>query len=71
MLSYLTIKSIASNCENDDEKYKSMLKVLEEDIKWPETYLLKHGDISFAKEAIETMTHFAKAMRSEAKGQDK
>jgi len=71
MLSFLTIKSIGINSDNEDEKYKSMLKVLEEDIKWPETYLLKHGDISFAKEAMETMTHFAKAMKSEVKDKNK
>ncbi|MCF6299178.1 MAG: hypothetical protein L3J01_04790 [Thiomicrorhabdus sp.] len=67
MLSFLTIKSLGSASDNDEEKYKAMLKVLEDEIKWPETYLLKHGDISFAKEAMETMTHFAKAMKSEVK----
>lgn len=67
MLSFLTIKSVGSTTENSEDKYKSMLKVLEDEIKWPETYLLKHGDISFAKEAMETMTHFAKAMKSEVK----
>ncbi len=48
-----------------------MLKVLEEEIKWPESYLLKNGDVSFAKEVLETMTQFAKAMKSEAKSQSK
>jgi hypothetical protein len=67
MLSFLTIKSVGNTTENSDDKYKAMLKVLEDEIKWPETYLLKHGDISFAKEAMETMTHFAKAMKSEVK----
>ncbi|WP_421303253.1 hypothetical protein [Aeromonas veronii] len=71
MLSYLAIKSLSGNEGGEESKYQAMLKILEEDIKWPESYLLKNGDVSFAKEAIETMTLFAKAMRSEAKSQTK
>lgn len=70
MLSFLTIKSIGDSSDSNEEKYKAMLKVLEDEIKWPETYLLKQGDISFAKEAMETMTHFAKAMKSEVKSKN-
>lgn len=71
MLSYLAIKSFGTESGNEDSKYQAMLKILEEDIKWPESYLMKNGDISFAKEALETMTHFAKAMKSEVKNQAK
>lgn len=71
MMSYLAIKSFGKNSSNEENKYQAMLKVLEEDIKWPESYLLKNIDVSFAKEALETMTHFAKAMKSEVKNQDK
>ncbi|MCG8520184.1 MAG: hypothetical protein MI794_19540 [Pseudomonadales bacterium] len=71
MMSYLAIKTLGGNSSNEEQKYQAMLKVLEEDIKWPESYLLKNGDISFAKEALETMTHFAKAMKSEVKSQSK
>lgn len=71
MMSFLAIKTLGSDSENQESKYQAMLKVLEEDIKWPETYLLKNGDVSFAKEALETMTHFAKAMKSEVKNQSK
>ncbi|HBC3496856.1 TPA: hypothetical protein KDY87_004236 [Vibrio parahaemolyticus] len=71
MMSFLAIKSLGSEAENEESKYQAMLKILEEDIKWPETYLLKNGDVSFAKEAMETMTHFAKAMKSEVKNQAK
>lgn len=67
MLSHLAIKSYGESDSNVEEKYQSMLKLLEKDISWPESYLLKNGDVSFAKEALETMTHFAKAMRSEVK----
>lgn len=71
MMSYLAIKSLSGDESNNDSKYQSMLKILEEDIKWPESYLMKNGDVSFAKEALETMTHFAKAMKSEVKNQSK
>ena len=71
MMSFLAIKSLGSDSQNKESKYQAMLKILEEDIKWPETYLLKNGDVSFAKEALETMTHFAKAMKSEVKNQNK
>ncbi|WP_444904059.1 hypothetical protein ACJJIU_02305 [Microbulbifer sp. CnH-101-E] len=67
MLSYLTIKTLGDDSQDIDSKYKAMLRVLEEDIKWPESYLMKNGDVSFAREAMETMTHFAKAMKTEAK----
>lgn len=71
MMSYLAIKSLSGNEGSEESKYQAMLRVLEEDIKWPESYLLKNGDVSFAKEALETMTQFAKAMKSEAKSQSK
>ncbi|MEI8616108.1 hypothetical protein P4S54_21595 [Shewanella sp. PP-He15 brown] len=71
MMSFLAIKTLGGDSENQESKYHAMLKILEDDIKWPETYLLKNGDVSFAKEALETMTYFAKAMKSEAKSQEK
>jgi len=71
MMSFLAIKTLGNGTSNEEAKYQAMLKILEEDIKWPETYLLKNGDVSFAKEALETMTHFAKAMKSEVKNQPK
>jgi hypothetical protein len=71
MMSYLAIKSLGGSSSDEEQKYQAMLKILEEDIKWPESYQLKNGDVSFAKEALETMTHFAKAMKSEVKNQAK
>ena len=56
MLSFLTISSLGGNDGN--EKYKAMLKILEDEIRWPETYLLKNADISFAKEAMENDDSF-------------
>lgn len=67
MMSYLAIKSLSDESSSKEIKYQAMLKVLEEELKWPESYLLKKSEVSFAKEAIETMSHFAKAIKSEAK----
>lgn len=60
MLIYLISK------ENDSDDFGTLLEQLSSDIKWPETYLLKNADISFAKEALETMTTMAQAFKKEA-----
>jgi len=60
MLAYLILKETP---DNQKENLSKMLDFLNEEIKWPETYLLKNGDISFAKETMEAMTHFAKTMK--------
>lgn len=67
MMSYLAIKSLSDESSSKENKYQSMLRILEEELKWPESYLLKKSEVSFAREAIETMSHFAKAIKSEAK----
>lgn len=67
MMSYLAIKSFSDENSSKEVKYQAMLTVLEEEIKWPESYLLKKPEIGFAREALETMSHFAKAVKSEAK----
>ena len=46
---------------------QNLIEMLRADIKWPETYLTKNPDLNFAKEALETMTLFAKTMRAETK----
>lgn len=60
MLSYLAI--------HDSEKdTSSLVNILSDDIKWPETYLMKNADIGFAKEAMEAMTYMAQTVKKEAK----
>lgn len=60
MLTYLAI--------HDSEKdTTSLAHVLSDDIKWPETYLMKNADVSFAKEAMEAMTYMAQTVKKEAK----
>lgn len=58
MLSYMLIKETQT-----DPNYQELLKNLQEEIKWPETYLLKNSDINFAKEAIETMSLMLKNLK--------
>jgi hypothetical protein len=67
MLSYLVSNEAPKNEESQKERLNTLIKLLSEDIKWPETYLLKSADISFAKEALETMSLLAKSMKSELK----
>jgi hypothetical protein len=64
MLSYLVLKEASGE---EKEKLLSMLDILKEDIKWPETYLLKNSDVSFAKETLETMSYLLKNMKETTK----
>lgn len=58
MLYFLAIRELP---ENQSEK---LGKVLTDEIKFPDTYLLKQGDIGFAKEAMETMLYLTQAIKS-------
>lgn len=64
MLTYLVLKEASGD---QREKLLEVLPLLKEDIKWPETYHLKNGDINFAKEALETMTYMMKTMKEATK----
>lgn len=53
--------------EKGDKDFSILLEQLSSEIKWPETYLLKNADVSFAKDALETMTTMAQAFKQEVK----
>lgn len=53
--------------EKGDKDFTILLEQLSSEIKWPETYLLKNADVSFAKDALETMTTMAQAFKKEVK----
>lgn len=53
--------------EKGDKDFSILLEQLSSEIKWPETYLLKNADISFAKDALETMTTMAQTFKNEVK----
>jgi hypothetical protein len=60
MLAYLLLREYP---EESKGKLNEMLSLLRDDIKWPESYLLKNSDISFAKESMETMTYLLKNIK--------
>ena len=64
---YMLVYLVISGAPGNEIKYASLADMLSDDIKWPESYLMKNPDLNFAKEALETITHFAKAVKSEAK----
>lgn len=64
MLTYLVLKEASSD---QRENLLEILPLFKEDIKWPESYLLKNGDVSYAKEALETMTYMMKTMKEATK----
>lgn len=62
---YMLIYLVSS--EKGDKDFTILLEQLSSEIKWPETYLLKNADVSFAKDALETMTTMAQAFKNEVK----
>ncbi|WP_345886725.1 hypothetical protein [Shewanella algae] len=60
MLSYLAL-------HDSDKDTSALTNILSDDIKWPETYLMKNADVGFAKEAMEAMTYMAQTVKKEAK----
>lgn len=68
MLSYLVIKEMPDNGSDNISNQQHLIQILEQDIKWPESHLTNNPDVSFAKEAMETMTHFAKTLQRESRG---
>ncbi|MES2207283.1 MAG: hypothetical protein V4525_10900 [Pseudomonadota bacterium] len=66
MLVYLATKEATSLGHDAKKSSLHLIEMLRADIKWPESYLTKNADLSFAKEALETINLFAKNMKSEA-----
>ncbi len=58
ILSYLALK------DAKEKKFDTspVVSLLQEEIKWPETYLLKSPDVNFAKECVETATNLIKSL---------
>lgn len=66
ILAYLALK------DGKDKGFDpaSVVSMLQEEIKWPETYLLKKPDVNFAKECLETTTNLIKSLQINNKNQD-
>jgi hypothetical protein len=68
MLVYLTQKSLSTASKDPQhENSLTLLRMLEKEIQWPDSYLLKKADISFAKEALDTLSDFTKNLRKKEK----
>lgn len=65
---YMLIYLVSS--EKADKDFTILLEQLSSEIKWPETYLLKNADVSFAKDALETMTTMAQTFKNEVKNKE-
>ncbi|WP_146035048.1 MFS transporter [Burkholderia ubonensis] len=64
MLIYLANDTLSPELNKDQQKRAEMfVELLGKEIKWPETYLLKQQDVSFAKEAMEAVTSLTKELR--------
>jgi hypothetical protein len=75
MLSYLALKSLSSSKPISDEHIAMILDTLSQEIKWPDSNLVyDKRDISFAREAIESITSITSAYKDLASfksGKDK
>lgn len=67
MLVYLASQEAIANDHDTKKSNQLLLDLLKSEISWPETYLTKSPDLSFAKEALETMTQMVKSLRSDSK----
>ncbi len=63
MLAYLVL---SEDSEDGKKKTYEMLQMLKADIKWPDTYLDQNIDVSFAKEAMQTLSFFLQNARETA-----
>ncbi|MFJ2988353.1 hypothetical protein ACIPF8_10830 [Collimonas sp. NPDC087041] len=68
MLVYLGNESFSSSLSEDQQRRADMLlDFLSQDIKWPESYLLKKQDIGFAKEALQAIASLTHELRRKEK----
>lgn len=68
MLVYLAGREAIAEGHDTKKSKQVLFSLLGEEITWPDTYLTKNPDVSFAKEALEAMTLMVKSMKADAKG---
>ncbi|HBV87036.1 MAG TPA: hypothetical protein DEF42_10380 [Desulfosporosinus sp.] len=74
MLTILALKELSNVKEISSESVNIIVDMLKEDIKWPDAEINVHNDISFAKEALESMTEAFKhviSLKSELHSNEK
>lgn len=67
MLVYCVGKEATALGHDTKKSTIHLIEMLKGEIRWPDSYLTKNPDISFAREALETMSLLARNMKSEVK----
>ncbi len=67
MLVYLVAHEAVSEHHDSKKPMLQLIDLLRGNIDWPDTYLTKNPDISFAKEAVETISLLARNIKDEVK----
>lgn len=65
ILAYLALK----DAKEKEFEVNQLISMLQEEIKWPESYLLKKPDVNFAKECLETATNLINSLQINNKNQ--
>lgn len=63
MLVYLALKNSDASGDDRQRHLNVLLELLSRDIKWPDAYLLKRGDVSFARETMLSITELTAELR--------
>lgn len=71
LLTYLAALDERMLALTDKNTVAGVLTILKDDIKWPDSYLLKSGEVSFAREMMESLASVAKAVQASAKPEKK
>ncbi len=71
ILTYLAALDERVLALTDKTMATGVLAILKDDIKWPDSYLLKSGEVSFAREMMESLASVAKAVQASAKPEKK
>lgn len=68
MLAYLAAGDFDQTDEKKNKPYASVvLELLSDEIKWPDSYLQKSADVSFARETMEALTDLVKVLKAQSK----
>ncbi|MRG98558.1 hypothetical protein [Polyangium spumosum] len=68
MLTFLLLRDRSIAAEANSLPLNTLLAMLKDDIRWPDTYLLKNADVAFARDALESFSDVIKGLRQQADG---
>lgn len=67
LLTYLASLDDKLRPTGENHALAGVLSILKDEIRWPDTYLLKQGDVSFAREVMESLASVTHALRTNTK----